>query len=338
MELIIIGGFLGAGKTCLIGAWARAAVARGRRVLVLENEVGEIGLDDLYLTGTGLEVDRVTGGCVCCELLPAVLTKLGQVMAETKPDVIFMEPSGAALVGDLAASLSRWAKVELKPRTVCVIDAVRFEMLLVGLAPLMNSQLAAAEVIVVSKVDLATPEETDSVLARLAELAPRAAIHQADLTGPQAGLAAALVEEELTGSIPPPPPAAPGQVDNPVHRALSVYLSPPEGGLGPEAARGLIAGLAGRILGRDNPGHVKLLVRGDAPDQALISSTGAGDLSVRGDWPGGRENMALTVINYRLDRPELARLIKDETARSAPGTTVKPAVTPVGIIRPSGLN
>ena len=332
MELVIVGGFLGAGKTCLIRAWAQGAVNRGRRVLILENEVGEIGLDDLYLTGTGLEVDRVTGGCVCCELLPTMLTKLDQVMTTTRPDVILMEPSGAALVGDLAASLSRWAKTELKPRTVCVIDVVRFEMLLAGLAPLMNSQLAAAEIIVLSKVDLAAPEEIASVLTQLTESAPQAVIYQADLTGPQAGLIAALATEELTGSIPARLPETHGQPDNPPHQALSVYLTAPESGLGPEAAQRLIAGLTEAILDRDNPGHVKLLVRGADRNQALISSTGAGDLSLRGDWPDGRENMALTVINYRFDRQELDRMIKAETARSAPGTSVQQAVAPVGLL------
>ncbi|MFH1058035.1 MAG: GTP-binding protein, partial [Pseudomonadota bacterium] len=196
-RLIVIGGFLGAGKTSLLLAWARLLLAGGARVAVLENEAGRVGVDDEFLRGQGLLVRHVLGGCACCDGLGRILDQLLALLDSGQYDVIFLEPTGVAALDQLLANLPA-SRPSLSIQAVALADATRFATLLKGLPKLANAQVAPAQAVVISKADLADAAGLAAVAAAVTGINPAARQVEADLLTHAAEAAAAL-EGLLTG-------------------------------------------------------------------------------------------------------------------------------------------
>jgi G3E family GTPase len=96
MHLLLIAGFLGSGKTTLTINLSRAAVARGQRVAILVNEIGEIGIDNQLMRQLELNVWELFGGCICCSLSGDLVSSLQKLDSSYNPDLVILEPSGAA--------------------------------------------------------------------------------------------------------------------------------------------------------------------------------------------------------------------------------------------------
>jgi G3E family GTPase len=160
MHLLLVTGFLGSGKTTLVIKLANAALDHGRRVAILVNEIGEIGIDDQLMRQLDLNVWEMLNGCICCTLSADLVTTLQQLDADHSPDLIILEPSGAAEPGNILASLRFYKGRPLESmRSVSVLDPLRLPELFQVLTPLITKQITHAELLLVSKAGLATAEQ-----------------------------------------------------------------------------------------------------------------------------------------------------------------------------------
>jgi G3E family GTPase len=160
MHLLIVTGFLGSGKTSLLIRLARAAAARGKRAAVLVNEIGEIGIDNQLIRQLALNVWELLGGCICCKLSADLVTTLEQLDADYHPDLVIVEPSGAADPSGVLKALPYYHGAPLESRrTVSILDPLRLEILYEVMTPLISAHIQQAQVIVIAKCDLASPAE-----------------------------------------------------------------------------------------------------------------------------------------------------------------------------------
>jgi len=167
MHLLIVSGFLGSGKTTFVIKLAEAAIQKGRKVAIIVNELGEVGIDDQLMNQLDMNVWQMLNGCICCTLskdLPAALEKLG---AKYSPDLVLMEPTGAADLEKVLSSLDYYRGQPLKSRrNIVLLDPLRLKKLYHVLGPLIKAQVRHADLILINKADLATDlqmEETREI-------------------------------------------------------------------------------------------------------------------------------------------------------------------------------
>ena len=177
MQLSIVSGFLGSGKTTFIIQFARAAVERKIKVAVLVNEIGEIGIDDQHMRRLGLNVWEILGGCICCTLAGDLGNTLDKLMAEYKPDLVLLEPSGVADLRSVDKILEMYVnKSLLKIRKLTIVDPLRFTMMIEVLTPLITSQIQSAELVLINKKDVASSDDMENARLKVADLHPEAKI------------------------------------------------------------------------------------------------------------------------------------------------------------------
>src|SRR3990172_1541975 len=148
MKLIIVSGFLGSGKTTLLLALVRRLSAGGAgKIVIVENEVGAVGIDNQYLSMRGLEVRELYAGCVCCSLATDLVTTLRQIAAVLQPELVFVEPSGVARPDNLAVTVRRYAREVSAIRVLGLVDATRYEVIKEVVQPLLEATVAAADLL-----------------------------------------------------------------------------------------------------------------------------------------------------------------------------------------------
>lgn len=193
MRLLLIAGFLGSGKTTLTINLARAAVARGKKVAILVNEIGAIGIDNQLMRQLELNVFELFGGCICCSLAGDLVSSLQQLDATYAPDLVMVEPSGAAEPGNILNALPYYDGRPLENiTTLALLDPTRLSELYEVLTPLITRQAQGADWLVVTKADLARPEEVEVAVRIATGINPRARLVKVDARAP---LEPALVEE-----------------------------------------------------------------------------------------------------------------------------------------------
>ena len=172
LRLIVVAGFLGSGKTTVLLEIARHLVAAGRKVAVIENEIGEVGIDGRYFAEQGLVVKELFGGCICCTLAIGVVDALKTIGRTYDPDYVLLEPSGIARPGDVIATVDQYASDIDDVAVVTLIDVERFDVFLEVLGPMLEGQVARANVIALNKVDTVSPEQVERILSAVRTLAP----------------------------------------------------------------------------------------------------------------------------------------------------------------------
>lgn len=189
MRLLIISGFLGSGKTTLVLQAAKRFSSSGRKCALIENELGEIGIDGRYLAHEGLQVRELFGGCICCTLSADLLAALHELRDRFGPELVIMEATGLADPGDIAANVKK-SRMELSSLSVItLIDAGRYVMLMEMMTPLLTSQIMAADTVIINKIDRVAPEFPGLMRKDICALNPNANImeislaHQPDLEG-----------------------------------------------------------------------------------------------------------------------------------------------------------
>jgi G3E family GTPase len=170
VKLLCIGGFLGSGKTALLLHVARTMVSSSLKVAIVENEIGQVGVDGDYVREQGLVVQELFGGCICCTLQTGLVETLRDVDTLYAPDWVIVEPTGMASPGDIAATVRRWLPQVSAVRLLTLVDAERFEMLYEVVTPLIEAQIQAADVIAVNKVDCVSAEVLDAVTGEVRRL------------------------------------------------------------------------------------------------------------------------------------------------------------------------
>ena len=148
----IVSGFLGAGKTTFIKEMI-AKVYKGQRVVLIENEFGEIGIDSGFMKNAGIEVTEMNSGCICCTLVGDFARSLKQVVEQFKPERVVIEPSGVGKLSDVAAAVadvSEEAGVEINSR-IAVVDGKKAKLSMKNFGEFYNNQIVSATTIVISR-------------------------------------------------------------------------------------------------------------------------------------------------------------------------------------------
>lgn len=155
-KIDIISGFLGAGKTTFIKKLLKEAVA-GEKVVLIENEFGEIGIDSGFLKDAGIEIKEMNSGCICCSLVGDFGKSLEEVLTKYRPDRVIIEPSGVGKLSDVIKAVKAVAgdmDVVLNS-AVTILDAVKCRLYMKNFGEFFNNQIANAGVIVLSRTDIA---------------------------------------------------------------------------------------------------------------------------------------------------------------------------------------
>ena len=153
----IYSGFLGAGKTTLIRKLIAEAY-QGEKLVLIENEFGEIAIDGGFLKDAGVEITEMNSGCICCTLVGDFTKALKKVMADYAPDRIIIEPSGGGKLSDVAKAVSGVEGAEIGAK-VTVVDAGKCRMYMRNFGEFFNDQVENADLIVMSRTDTASAEK-----------------------------------------------------------------------------------------------------------------------------------------------------------------------------------
>ena len=187
MKILILGGFLGSGKTSLL--LQRAYYLTGRsahdpeyKVVILENEGGEEGIDDKLLRGNGYRVENLFSGCACCTLSGELLTAVHNIQEQMKPDWLILETTGLAYPHLIQKNLAD--SMHLTSRICVVTDASRWEHLLTPLHQLISGQLTNADTVLVNKTDLVTSDLLNKMEQQISEINPHPKIFQTSANQP----------------------------------------------------------------------------------------------------------------------------------------------------------
>ncbi len=173
----IISGFLGAGKTTLIKKLLGGAFD-GEKVVLLENEYGEVGIDGGFMKDSGIQVTELNSGCICCTLVGDFSKALGELMETYHPDRILIEPSGVGKLSDIRRVVADEAEALGLELAGCatVADVSKCRVYLHNFGEFFSDQIRSAETIVLSRTQTASPDRVDRAVALLREQNPRARI------------------------------------------------------------------------------------------------------------------------------------------------------------------
>ena len=171
-KIDIFSGFLGAGKTTLIRKLIAEAYA-GEKLVLIENEFGEIAIDGGFLKDAGVEITEMNSGCICCTLVGDFTKALRQVMDDFAPDRILIEPSGVGKLSDVAAAVERVEGAVIGSR-VTVVDAGKAKMYMRNFGEFFNDQVENADLIVLSRTDIVPAEKVVAASDLLRTLNPNA--------------------------------------------------------------------------------------------------------------------------------------------------------------------
>jgi len=176
MNLFVVAGFLGSGKTSLLLAVAKAVSESGLKVTIIENEVGKVGVDDVVLAEEGLSVREIYSGCICCSLRLDLINTLLELERETAPDVVFLEPSGVASPRQVMLALNGYGGEIERKHVAVVIDAERFLRLTDLNIPIIADGIEIADILVINKTDLVDADELEAVAQKIRNIRPEVKI------------------------------------------------------------------------------------------------------------------------------------------------------------------
>ena len=169
-KIDIISGFLGAGKTTLIKKLIEQAF-KGEKLVLIENEFGEIGIDGGFLKDAGVEITEMNSGCICCSLVGDFGTALKQVITDYTPDRIIIEPSGVGKLSDVIKAVkdvSGNLDVELDSYTT-VADVSKVKIYMKNFGEFFNNQIESANTIILSRTQTTTQDKIEKAVAMIRE-------------------------------------------------------------------------------------------------------------------------------------------------------------------------
>ena len=177
-KIDIVSGFLGAGKTTLIKKLLAEAF-QGEKLVLIENEFGEISIDGGFLKDSGVQISEMSSGCICCSLVGDFGKALKDVQAQFHPDRILIEPSGVGKLSDVIVAVQNTVAdiPDMKLNSfVTVADATKVKVYMKNFGEFYNNQIESAGAIILSRTQKLTQEKLEAAAAMLREKNPDAAI------------------------------------------------------------------------------------------------------------------------------------------------------------------
>jgi G3E family GTPase len=170
MKLIILAGFLGSGKTTLLLKMARKYVEGSLQTAIIENEIGEVGIDGNYLSQEGVEVQELFGGCICCTLSVGLVETIDKISKLYNPDVIIIEATGIARPADIIPIIRQYGKNIDKIKVITIVDSVRYDAVRSVMGPLVEDQARSADTLVINKIDEVEGDAVEMIINDLKKM------------------------------------------------------------------------------------------------------------------------------------------------------------------------
>ena len=194
-KIDIYSGFLGAGKTTLIKKMISESY-RGQKLVLIENEFGQIGIDGGFLQDSGINITEMNSGCICCSLVGDFGKALTEVIEKYDPDRIIIEPSGVGKLSDVIAAVKKVTNENVTlGYTVAVVDAGKVKVYMKNFGEFYNNQVETATTIILSRTDAIPQQKLDTAVAMLREHNPDATI----ITTPWDALTGEQIVKALEG-------------------------------------------------------------------------------------------------------------------------------------------
>ena len=194
-KIDIYSGFLCAGKTTLIKKMISEAYC-GEKLVLIENEFGQIGIDSGFLQDSGINITEMNSGCICCSLVGDFGKALNQVISEYAPDRIVIEPSGVGKLSDVIAAVSKVINDDVQLGfAVAVVDAGKVKIYSKNYGEFYNNQVETANAIIMSRTDMVPQQKLDAAVEMLRSLNAQATI----VTTPWGELTGAQLLEAMEG-------------------------------------------------------------------------------------------------------------------------------------------
>lgn len=178
MQVIVVGGFLGSGKTTTIINIGKYLAEKEKKVAIIVNEIGEIGIDGDVIKRFGFDTKEITSGCICCSLKVGLRTTITLLTKEYNPDILMIEPTGIAfpnVIKNEVELMNLGEQVRIAP-LVTLIDGSRFKYLMKEVKEFAMRQIIDAEILGINKVDLIEPIRLPILEASVQQLNPKAKI------------------------------------------------------------------------------------------------------------------------------------------------------------------
>lgn len=176
-KIDIVSGFLGAGKTTFIKKMIEEVFA-GQKIVLIENEFGEVGIDGGFLKDAGIEITEMNSGCICCSLVGDFGKNLNEVIEKFHPDRILIEPSGVGKLSDVMKSVIDVEKTHdvALNGLITVVNATKASKQMKAFGEFFNNQIEYATTIILSRTQNATPQQLELCVKQMQQLNEKAAI------------------------------------------------------------------------------------------------------------------------------------------------------------------
>ena len=159
IKVDVISGFLGAGKTTLIKKLLQSEI-KNEKVVLIENEFGQIGIDGSFLREAGIEIKEINSGCICCSLVGDFEKSIKEIIAKFEPERIIIEPSGVGKLSDIINAINKIEDEDLQINILCtVVDGAKAKLHFNNFGEFFNNQIVSADSIIVAKVDKISEEK-----------------------------------------------------------------------------------------------------------------------------------------------------------------------------------
>ena len=197
IKVDVISGFLGAGKTTLIKKLFESSFKK-EKVVLIENEFGEIGIDGTFLKESGVNIKEINSGCICCSLVGDFESSMKEVINKFNPERIIIEPSGVGKLSDIVNAVLK-VDADLKLNIIAtVVDGPKAKMYMKNFGEFFNNQIEAANTIVVSKSDKTTEEKIQEVVDLIKEKNDHANIITTPISQLDGNKLLAVLEEKVS--------------------------------------------------------------------------------------------------------------------------------------------
>ncbi len=184
MKIIVLGGFLGSGKTTLLMQLAKYITLQdgAPQVVILENEIGEVGVDNQLLSGASFSVENIFSGCICCSGAVDLVEGVRKIAYDYHPDWLLIEATGMALPSSIRATLTE--QLNLNTALLCVVDANRWLRIRKASPEFSVAQLEKTDMVILTKIDKASAETLAAAEADVRANSKKTELHKVNALQP----------------------------------------------------------------------------------------------------------------------------------------------------------